>query len=113
MACARCVEVNPVRGRLARRARDWRWSSAWGHLAGEEDGLVRVRRLLAVAPAWRGLLAEGLGAADHEAIRAGERSGRPLGSARFVARIEKRLARKLARQKPGPKPKADPTDAKR
>jgi hypothetical protein len=43
---------------------------------------------------------------EHEAIRAGERTCRPLGSAKFVARLEKRLKRPLARQKPGPKPKS-------
>ena len=32
-----------------------------------------------------------------------ERTGRPLGSARFVAGLERRLRRQLARQKPGPK----------
>jgi len=26
LVCARYVELNPVRARLARRARDWRWS---------------------------------------------------------------------------------------
>jgi len=49
---------------------------------------------------------DGLREAEHEAIRAGERTGRPLGSPAFVARLEKRLKRPLARQKPGPKPKA-------
>jgi putative transposase len=113
LACARYVELNPVRARLARRARDWRWSSARAHLAGADDEVVRVRPLLALAPDWRGFLAEGLDAADHEAIRAGERTGRPLGSARFVARLEKRLDRPLARQKPGPKPKVERAAAKR
>jgi len=107
LACARYVELNPVRARLARRARDWRWSSARAHLAGDDDELVRVRPLLALAPDWRGFLAEGLDADDHQAIRAGERTGRPLGSARFVAGLEKRLDRPLARQKPGPKPKVE------
>ena len=107
LACARYVELNPVRARLARRARDWRWSSARAHLAGADDELVRVRPLLALAPDWPDFLAEGLSEADHEAIRAGERTGRPLGSARFVARLEKRLDRPLARQKPGPKPKVE------
>src|SRR5438445_3894590 len=113
LACARYVELNPVRARLARRARDWPWSSARAHLAATDDALVRVRPLLALAPDWPDFLAAGLGAADHQAIRAGERTGRPLGSARFVARLEKRLARKLARQKPGPKPKAERAAAKR
>jgi putative transposase len=113
LACARYVELNPVRARLARRARDWRWSSARAHLAGKDDGLVRVRPLLALAPDWRDFLAEGLSAADREAIRAGERTGRPLGSARFVARLEKRLDRPLAKRKPGPKPKGERAAAER
>jgi putative transposase len=113
LACARYVELNPVRAQLARRARDWHWSSARAHLAGKDDGLVEVRPLLALAPDWPDFLAAGLEAADRDAIRAGERTGRPLGSARFVARLEKRLDRPLARQKPGPKPKADRAEAKR
>src|SRR5579862_9681217 len=107
LAAARYVELNPVRARLMKRARDWRWSSARAHLAGEDDELVRVRPLLDLAPDWSGFLAGGLDDADREAIRAGERTGRPLGSARFVARLEKRLDRVLARQKPGPKPAAE------
>jgi putative transposase len=106
LASARYVELNPVRARLARRARDWRWSSARAHLAGEDDGLVGVRPLLKLAPDWAAFLAAGLDAADHAAIRAGERTGRPLGSARFLARLERRLDRPLARRKPGRKPKA-------
>src|SRR5258708_9892075 len=104
LACARYVELNPVRARLARRARDWRWSSARAHLAGEDDELVRVRPLLALAPDWPGLLADGLAAADHDAIRAGERSGPPLRSPRFVGPPEKPPAPPLPPHKPGPKP---------
>jgi putative transposase len=105
LACARYVELNPVRARLVRRARDWRWSSARAHLAGRNDRLAVVRPLLALAPDWAAFLRAGLNEEDHKAIRAGERTGRPLGSVRFVAGLEKRLKRKLARQKPGPKPK--------
>ena len=59
--------------------------------------------------AYRNLLAEGcraagLSEAEHGAIRAGERTGRPLGSADFVGDLERRLGRVLARQRPGPKP---------
>jgi putative transposase len=106
LACARYVELNPVRARLAARARDWRWSSARAHLAGRDDGLVTVKPLLALAGDWAEFLDRGLSATDHAAIRAGERTGRPLGAARFVARLERRLGRPLARRKPGPKPKA-------
>src|ERR1051325_9749942 len=48
LAGARYVELNPVRARLVRRARDWRWSSARAHLTGRDDGLAVVRPLLAL-----------------------------------------------------------------
>ena len=104
LAAARYVELNPVRAKLVRRARDWRWSSARAHLDRRDDDLVQVRPLLDLTADWRAFLAGGLRADEREAIRAGERTGRPLGSDRFMARLERRLGRTLARQKPGPKP---------
>jgi putative transposase len=104
LAGARYVELNPVRAKLARRASDWRWSSARAHLAERDDGLVTVAPLLEMVSDWRAFLRGGLSASEHKAVRAGERTGRPLGSAPFVARLEKRLGRKLAKRKPGPKP---------
>lgn len=105
MACARYVELNPVRAKLVRRARDWRWSSARAHLDDRADGLVDPRKLLRLVDDWKDFLGEGLDAPMLEAIRKGERTGRPLGSARFIAKLESRLGRTLARQKPGPKPR--------
>lgn len=105
MACARYVELNPVRAKLVRRARDWRWSSARAHLDDRADGLVDPHKLLRLVDDWKDFLGEGLDAPMLEAIRRGERTGRPLGSARFIAKLESRLGRTLARQKPGPKPR--------
>ena len=107
MACARYVEMNPVRAKLTTVARDWPWSSARAHLTGRSDALVDVRPLLNRAPDWQGLLDSALPQADWEAIRRGERTGRPLGAAQFVARIEAQLGRTLAPQKPGRKPKPE------
>ena len=109
-ACARYVEQNPVRARLVERARDWRWSSARAHLAGRDDGLVRVKPLLDKVEDWRTFLGEKLTGEELETIRAGERSGRPRGSPQFVKQLERRLGRVLGKQKPGPKPKAAPSD---
>ncbi len=105
LACARHVELNPVRARLARRVRDWRWSSARAHLAGADDGLVTVRPLLDLAPNWSALLRGGLSDAEGDAVRAGERTGRPLGDPAFVDRLEADLDRVLKRRKPGRKPR--------
>lgn len=112
LACARYVELNPVRAGLVRRAKDWRWSSARAHLKGRDDGLVAVDPLLSLAPDWAGFLRGGLRGDERDAIRACERTGRPLGAPGFVKRLEKRLGRTLARQKPGPKPKAAAKDAR-
>jgi putative transposase len=105
LAAARYIELNPVRAGLARRARDWRWSSARAHLDRRDDGLVAAQPLLDLVSDWRGFLKSGLREEEREAIRAAERTGRPLGSAAFIEGLEERLDRPLARRKPGPRPK--------
>jgi putative transposase len=107
LACARYDELNPVRAKLVRRARDWPWSSARAHLSGHDDGLVKTAPLLRRVSDWRAFLGAGLDDDALEAIRSGERTGRPVGSASFIKRLEARLGRTLARQKPGPKPRDD------
>lgn len=106
MACARYVEMNPVRAGLAERPQDWPWSSASAHLAGRDDGLVTSAPLLSRAPDWPGLLGAALPQAEYEAIRQGERTGRPLGADDFVKRLETDLGRPLGPRKRGPKPRA-------
>jgi len=104
MAAARYVELNPMRARLAAKAQDWPWSSARAHLEGHDDGLVTVAPLLERETDWRAFLDRGLEEDEHQALRAGERTGRPLGSDAFVASLERDLGRPVARRKPGPKP---------
>ncbi|BDW99831.1 transposase [Maricaulis maris] len=41
-AACRYIEFNPVRAGLVARTEDWRWSSVHAHLAGKDDGVVRV-----------------------------------------------------------------------
>ena len=103
LACARYAELNPVRARLVTRARDWRWSSARAHLKGQDDQLVCVSPLLDRVGDWKKFIDEGLDKAAHEAIRASERTGRPLGDKSFIRKLEKKLDRVLTRGKPGPK----------
>jgi len=105
LACAKFVEMSPVLRKLARRPRDWSWSSARAHLAGRDDRVVHAKPLLERVRNWRSFLEDPLTGEEREAIRAHESTGRPLGSPAFVARLEKRLGRTLARQKPGPKPR--------
>jgi putative transposase len=104
LAAARYVELNPVRARLAKAARGWAWSSAKAHLKGEDDGLVAVAPLLERVGDWKAFLKGGIEEPTLEAIRAGERTGRPLGSAEFIARLEAQTGRVLALKKRGRKP---------
>jgi len=103
LTCARYVELNPVRARLVRTARAWKWSSARAHLTNQDDRVVRVRPLLDLAPDWKGFLGAGLDAENLAAIRTHTRTGRPLGAEPFLTRLEKRLGRRLRKAKPGPR----------
>lgn len=107
----RYVELAAVRHKAAKNARDWRWSSAAGHLKGKGDGFLDVKPLMKVAKNWKKELDTPLAPAEVKAIAACENTGRPFGSATFIASTEKKLGRTLARQRPGPKPKK--TRAKR
>ena len=103
LAAVRYVERNPVRVGLVKRAWQWPWSSAAGHVSGRGDVLVRSNPLAEEVSNWRRFLTTEEEAAL-EAIRHHGRTGRPWGGERFLRRLEKRLRRPLRRQKPGPKP---------
>lgn len=107
----RYVSLNPVRAGLAARPQGWAWSSVRAHLAGRDDGLVRVAPALERYGSFAAFLGEGAAdGADGEeaawrALRRSETSGRPLGSASWIAGLEARTGRTLAPRKRGPKPR--------
>lgn len=105
LACARYVELNPVRARLAAHPADWPWSSAAAHLSGKADLLVRPGAWMARAGDWAAYLGAPALPAEVEAFRSATGTGRPLGTGEFVAHLERTLGRVLGRRKPGPKPK--------
>ncbi|HEX8572787.1 MAG TPA: transposase [Allosphingosinicella sp.] len=107
IACARYVELNPVRAGLVRRPEDWRWSSASAHLGLGPDALGESGALLERIPHWRGLLDGGLDDAALAAIRARERTGHALGSAAFLESVKARLGREVA-----PRPRGRPGSVK-
>jgi putative transposase len=85
--CLRYVELNPVRAGLAERPEQWRWSSARAHLGLDQDGVTELEPMRARIDDWRALLDSGLGDGERDAIRAGERSGRPLCGPAFVEQL--------------------------
>ena len=102
MACARYVEMNPVRAGLVESPEEWAWSSARAHLAGVDDELVDAGALLEMAHSgWRDFLSLPTLTADEERIRQHERTGRPLGSKVFITGLEASLGRRLRPHKGG------------
>jgi putative transposase len=104
-AALRYVSLNPVRARLAGRARDWPWSSTRAHLTGKDDGLTALAPIRERFPNFGDLLAAEPEADWFDRLRAAESIGRPLGSVDFLSRIEGVTKRRLVPGKRGPKPK--------
>lgn len=105
MLAVRYVELNPVRARLCRLPWRWRWSSASAHISGQDDLLVRVLPMLERVDDWRSFLLERLEAEQADLLRRHERTGRPLGSPKFIRKLEHALGRMLRLNKPGRKKK--------
>jgi putative transposase len=106
LACARYIELNPVRAHLTEHPQDWPWSSARAHLTGKPDGLTDIAALGAAVGDWREFLDAGLTDDDMNALRSGERTGRPAGDDDFVRGLEAQTGRALIKRKVGRKPKA-------
>jgi putative transposase len=101
IACARYVELNPVRAGLADRPERWRWSSAAAHLGLARDPVTDVEPLLARAPDWRALLGFGLEDRARETIRDRERTGHALGDEAFLDRLGAIVGRDIRPRPPG------------
>jgi putative transposase len=105
IAAARYVPMNPVRAGLVERARDWPWSSARAHLAGQDDGVVVTAPLLDRIGDFAGLLQADEDEDAVMAIRRSRSTGRPVGAADWIAALEAKTARTLAPARRGPKTK--------
>jgi len=101
LAAVRYVERNPVRAGLVKKAWKWPWSSAAGHVAGEDDALVRVSSLRGEVEDWKKFLSGSDQEERLSELRRHTRTGRPLGDAGVMRRLENRLGRRLLPGRPG------------
>lgn len=106
-AALRYVSLNPVRARLVRRARDWRWSSVRAHCDDRDDGITARAPIHERYPEFAAFLAEEVDGGMMDSLRRAESVGRPLGDPGFLAAIERRTRRVLAPAKRGPKPREE------
>ena len=101
IACARYVELNPVRAGMVARPEHWRWSSARAHLGRGGDGVTDTGPLLARIPDWAALLEGGLEESCREVLRGRERSGHPLGGAAFLEKLAAQAGRPVTPRRRG------------
>ena len=95
------VELIPVAATMTRRAEEYAWSSARAHVAGRDDGLVRVAPLLERVEDWRAFLDSGDPADDFETKLAVHAAGGwPLGNDAFIGELERQTGRSM---KPRPR----------
>ena len=103
------VERNAVRARLVRRARDWRWCSAWVRSApsGSTEWADDLRAILhepwpVDRPLnWDDLLDRPQDEADEERVRHSVRRGAPFGEREWAERTAKKLGIEHTLRPPG------------
>ncbi len=103
----RYVGMNPVKSGLCKHPQQYRWSSTAAYLYGKKDPLVSVSGLNERVDNWAEFLRQDNEALFAEEMSKHERTGRPLGSDKFVLKMEKILNRILKPKKPGPKVKEE------
>ena len=85
-------------------AADYPWSSAASHVTGQPDPLLRPCFLQAQIPDWAAFLASPNDPEDTALLERHLRTGRPLGSIRFLRQLEDRLGR-ILQPKPAGRPR--------
>lgn len=89
---ARYIERNPLRANLVASAEDWRWSSLWRRVHGEEEPGPFLARWPVPLPAdWVEHVNAPQTEAELEALRRSVRRGCPFGSVGWQQRMAKRL----------------------
>jgi putative transposase len=98
-AAIRYVERNPIRARMAKKAENYRWSSASAHCGLNHDALLTTKptwlKQYESIGDWSAWLAEGDDPENLEILRRNAQKGLPCGSQKFVRKLEKITGRIL------------------
>jgi putative transposase len=92
------IEQNPVRAKISRYPWTYRWSSAGFHIGGvDEIGLMNKTRWHRQSSGldWKNLLRAKMERFDIDRLRIHCRTGRPLGTDRFLSKLETVVGRRL------------------
>ena len=107
---ARYIELNPVAAKMVIHPASYPWSSARAHLGMASSEILNTQALLDRMPAWNEFLLKGITEIAIKMLEKHQRTGRPLGSKKFLRDLEKLTGLSLVPQKPGPKPKKQKTN---
>lgn len=101
IAATRYVEMNPVKAGMVTKAKDYPWSSCRYNLGIiNHDPLIEKPVISTIVDDWDSFLRDGEKELD-EKIRAGTKTGRPVGDNEFIANLETKTGRRLQRKNPG------------
>ena len=92
------IEQNPVRAKMSRYPWTYRWSSAGFHVSGiDQIGLMNKNRWQRQSSGmdWKKLLRAKMEKFDIDKLRIHCRTGRPLGTDKFISKFETVLGRRL------------------
>jgi len=96
-AAARYIEQNPVRAAIAEKPEDYPYSSARAHFGLIQDPLLGEDLFPEMQQKdYIDFIRAGIPAAEIKDIRQSTRTGRPLGTDKFVTEIELRLEKRLS-----------------
>jgi putative transposase len=105
VACARYIELNPVRAKLVKDPAKWPWSSARAHIDGTKDKLSNINPLIELVDKnWADFLKQDISPEVRSQLQQHERTGRPIGDLTFIEKLETILGIRLKLKKPGRKP---------
>jgi putative transposase len=91
IACARYIEINPVKRDYVNMPEEWKWSSAWAHIKKTDDRLVMVSPMLErVKKSWQKFLLETRPDDEPDLFYSHEKSGLPLGNKTFLSMVKEK-----------------------
>lgn len=98
ISAMRYIERNPVRVGIAKKAEDYRWSSAASHINGTDPENVLEMDLwkqMSAIKDWKPVLRQFAEDEEFDGLRKHTRTGRPYGSEGFLTKLERRLDRRV------------------
>ena len=92
------IERNPVRAKMVRYPRTYRWSSAGFHIGKEDEFCLMDKKRWQQQSSsldWKNILRRKLEKVDIDKLRIHCRTGRPLGTDKFISKLETLIGRRL------------------